>query len=368
MRITFVSPPLYAMLKRPDLRFAGGAEFQQILLARWLRDHGHEVSLVVGDFGQPEVEHFEGFEIHRSFRLGEGNRKLRFVPDMLKLRRAIHRSRPDVVNQRSTSFYTGQCCWFAHECGAAFSFSLGIDYNCWPDLGGRAPRLIQWTYRWGIEHADLVLAQTEEQAGLMQRNFRCAPHVVPNVLEMPEARRPDEEGEYVLWVGSLARRKRPELFLDLARKLPDQDFMLIGGPGEDVGYDEEMAWQAASIPNLQWKGFVPPTEIGGYYRRARLLVGTSRLEGLPNTYLQAWSYGVPVISVIVDPDGVIARRGLGEVVGEDEDLAVTVRRWLSMPRERAEAGARGVEYVRTNHGIDHIAPLVVGLFERVVLY
>jgi glycosyltransferase involved in cell wall biosynthesis len=352
------------MFARPDLHFAGGAEFQQLNLARWLRDHGHEVSFVVGDFGQKEVETAEGFRFHRSFVLGEGNRKLRFLPDMLKLREAIHRSRPEVVNQRSTSFYTGQCCWFSHQCGAAFSFSLGIDYNCWPDLQGRAPKLIQTAYRWGVENAELVLAQTEAQAALMEENFLCRPEVLPNVLEIPPARDPSEEGQTILWVGSLAKRKRPEIFVELARSLPDLPFVLVGGPGEDPGYDREMKERAEGIENLEWRGFVPPSEMGAIYRKARLLVGTSGLEGMPNTYLQAWSNGVPVLSVSIDPDGVIAQKGLGEVVGEDGDLAVAVRRWMDDARLRREAGSRAREHVRERHDIESVAPLAVELFER----
>lgn len=364
MRITFVSPPLYAMFARPDLHFAGGAEFQQLSLARWLRDHGHEVSFVVANFGQGEVETAEGFRFYRSFVLGEGNRKLRFLPDMIKLREAIHRSRPEVVNQRSTSFYTGQCCWFSHQCGAAFTFSLGIDYNCWPDLQGRAPRPIQQLYRWGVEHAELVLAQTEWQAALMERNFQCTPEVLPNVLEIPPERSDGEEGDYILWVGSLAKRKRPELFVELARALPQQNFVLVGGPGEDPGYDDEMKKHASDLQNLEWRGFVSPSEIEEVYRGAHLLVGTSRLEGLPNTYLQAWSHGVPVITVSVDPDGAIAEKGLGEVVGEEGNLALAVEKWIRDARLCREAGARGREHVRARHDIENVAPRAVELFER----
>ena len=364
MRITFVSPPLYAIFARPDLHFAGGAEFQQLTLARWLRDHGHEVSFVVGDFGQRDIETQEGFHFYRSFAMGEGNRKLRFLPDMMKLRSAIHRSRPDLVNQRSTSFYTGQCCWFAHQCGAAFTFSLGIDYNCWPDLQGRAPGVIQRMYRWGVENAELVLAQTKTQAELMERNFRCHVEWLPNVLEIPPAREPNDEEDYVLWVGSLARRKRPEIFLELARAMPEQRFVLVGGPGEDEGYDEVMKGQANDIANLEWRGFVPPSQIGTLYRHARLLVGTSKLEGLPNTYLQAWSNGVPVISVSVDPDGVIAEKNLGAVVGETGDLADTVRRWLDDESSRREAGGRARDHVREQHELDSVALRAVELFQR----
>ena len=366
MRVTFVSPAAYATLSRPDLHFAGGAEFQQILLGQWFRDHGHDVSFVVGDYGQAEQEVCEGFEIYRSFALGVGNRKARFLSDMKKLRAAIHRSRPEIVNQRSTAFYTGQVCRFSHECGAAFSFSLGIDYNCHRDLQGRAPWIIQRMYRWGVEHAELVLAQTDEQARRMRHNFRCSPRVLPNALEIPSQPIAPGEGGYVLWVGSLAQRKRPEMFLDVARRLGEIPFVLVGGPGEDVGYDALMREGARGIPNLQWRGFVDPSEMAPVYAGARLLLGTSWLEGFPNTYLQAWVHEVPVISVSVDPDGVIAERELGEVSGEEGDLSAIVNRWWEDEERRRKAGRRAREYVESRHDLTHVGPRALALFEEVV--
>ena len=52
------------------------------------------------------------------------------------------------------------------------------------------------------------------------------------------------------------------------------------------------------------------TSIDALYDRAKVLVNTSDVEGFPNSYLQAWIRGVPVVTLI-DPDGVIEREGLG---------------------------------------------------------
>lgn len=366
MRVTFVSPPAYSMLVPSGIEFAGGAELQQVTLARWLAGRGHEVAFVVGDFGQPPVMDVDGMKVHRSFRLHTGNRKLRFLPDMMKLRAAIHRSRPQLVNQRSTAFYTGQCCRFSHESGAAFSFSLGIDYNCHRDLMGRSPWPIQRLYAWGIAHADLVLAQTQEQQALMRRNFGRETEVLPNMLALPPPRSPGEPGAYVLWVGSLARRKQPELFVELARRLPYARFRLVGGPGEDRGYDDHIRELARGVSNLQLSGFVPPARMDELYRDAVLYVNTSRLEGLPNAFLQAWAHGVPAVTLGVDPDGVIAREGLGAVAGSPERLAAAVDELLSDPARRAQAGERGRAHVARRHDVEAVGPLAEAWFERAI--
>lgn len=367
MRLTIVSPSAYPALVPGEFEFAGGAEFQLVTLGHALRERGHHVAFVVGDYGQPARVEAQGFPVYRSFALFRGNRKLRFVPDMWKLRAAIRESAPDVVNQRSTAFYTGQVCRFAHGCDAAFVFSLGIDYNCHPDLQGRASWPIPALYRYGIRHAEMVLAQTREQADLMRRNFqREHVEVLPNLLEIHPLRDPSEDQGYALWVGSLAKRKRPEIFLELARRIPEARFRMIGGPGEDPGFDREIALAAESIPNLEFLGFVPPPEMDPHYRGASLYVNTSRLEGLPNTFLQSWAHGVPTVTTAVDPDGVIAEKGLGGVGPTPDELAAVVEPLLRDPAARALAGERAHGHVSRHHAVEKIGALAEGYLEQAI--
>jgi glycosyltransferase involved in cell wall biosynthesis len=367
MRLTIVSPSAYPALVPGKIEFAGGAEFQLLMLARAMRDRGHEVSFVVGDYGQPALEEAQGFSMYRSFELFKGNRNLRFIPDMIKLRAALRESRPDVVNQRSTAFYTGQTCYFSHQVDAAFVFSLGIDYNCYPDLQGRARWPIPVLYGWGIRSAEMVLAQTKDQANLMRKNFgRDDVAVFPNLLEIPSIRSPEENRGYVLWVGSLARRKRPEMFLDLARRCPGTEFRLVGGAGEDPGYDSEIRTAAESIPNLNYVGFVSPPQMDEQYRGAALYVNTSGLEGLPNAFLQSWAHGVPTVSAEVDPDGVIASKELGGVERAPDGLAALVSSLLADPEARLAAGRRGYEHVKSHHAIESVGDLAEEYLLRAV--
>jgi glycosyltransferase involved in cell wall biosynthesis len=98
------------------------------------------------------------------------------------------------------------------------------------------------------------------------------------------------------------------------------------------------------LPNVSFHGFVPQQRIGDYVERARLLVGTSEIEGFPNTYLQAWARGTPV-AAFIDPQGLIARHGLGAVVKDAQELRAAVAKLAGEADEWRAASARSRRYI-----------------------
>ena len=97
--------------------------------------------------------------------------------------------------------------------------------------------------------------------------------------------------------------KRPELLLELARRLPQRRFVMIGGAGSGGllaprGYFERIRDQAAALPNVEFKGFLPFEQADAWFDHARVFVNTSRFEGMPNTFLQAWARGVPTLATV----------------------------------------------------------------------
>lgn len=381
MKVCFFSPTAYSYFNPEMDKWAGGAETQQFLIARHMIDRGVEVSFIVGDHGQPDVEVFDGIRVIKSFRPFAGNRKLRFASDMMKIRKAMETAGADVYNQRSTSFYTGQMAWFAANLGRKFTFSIGIDYNCYPDCQGLLSFPMTALYRYGIRHANAVIAQTEKQRKLLGDNMgrdsvlirngipilygdekelsRGSAALVPDGHE--EKTRPD-----FLWVGSFRRRKRPELFLELARRVPEAAFTLVGGGGDDIRFHEEIVREASTIRNVAYKGSLTPSAIEYYYARAYGYVNTSTLEGFPNTYLHSWRHGVPTLTIDIDPDGIITDNRIGFRAGNFEELVERVRSLCASPSERREMSSLAIAYVRDNHDITARGDDYIKLFEGLI--
>jgi len=383
LKVCFFAPTAYGYFNPSASSWAGGAEMQQLLIAGRMRARGIDVSFIVGDYGQPDVEVFDGITVIKSFRPFTGNRKLRFIPDMLKIRRAMHIADADVYNQRSTSFLTGQIAYFASRLGRAFTFSAGTDYNAYPDCLGMIPKPMTFLYRYGIHRADAVIAQTEKQRRLMSANFKREVVLIRNGIVIPDGERrgapsaASDEGEATprygagaipefLWVGSFRRIKRPELFLELARRLPEARFTLIGGRGDNDPEYRNLAAKAREIANLRHEGFVPPDAIEPYYARAFAFVNTSTLEGFPNTYLHSWVHGAPVLTIEIDPDSLIADNRIGMVTGTFEGLVEAARKLHATPALRAEMSTRAASYVRTHHDIRDRSDDYIRLFEKLL--
>jgi glycosyltransferase involved in cell wall biosynthesis len=128
----------------------------------------------------------------------------------------------------------------------------------------------------------------------------------------------------VLWVSNIRQLKRPDLFIALVKRLGACKAVMIGGtqPGSEPLYDQTKQL-AAGVGNLEFMGAVPYHATNEVFDRARVFVNTSEIEGFPNSFLQAWTRGIPVVSFF-DPDGVIAREGLGKTVTNIEEMVAAV--------------------------------------------
>ena len=294
----------------------GGAELQQTLLAKALAAQGYDVSMVVADYGQPDGAVWDGIKAYKAYRPRAGIPGLRFIhPRWTRLWAAMKRARADIYYTSCAGALLGQVVLFARLHGAQVVFRIASNSDCDP-----AALLIRYwrdkrLYRYGLRRADLVLAQTPGQQQALLKNFRRESRVVASMTDT-NGRRPgfEERDISVLWVGNIRALKRPELLLEAAGKLPQLQFHIIGGPmpGAESLY-EKVRDAAARAPNVHFHGPIPYQEVGDFYERARVFVGTSEIEGFPNTYLQAWARGTPVVAFL-DPEHLIARNGMGRAV------------------------------------------------------
>jgi len=139
---------------------------------------------------------------------------------------------------------------------------------------------------------------------------------------------------------------------------------MIMAPGSDASLQQAITSQAASLVNLDYRGFIPYDRIGEFYRRARLVVHTSLREGFPNVFLQAWECGTPVVSTHVDPDRVITRHGLGRVSGRVIKVIDDVRELLADENQRAAISEACRHYLLSTHSPDAVIDQYLDYFRE----
>jgi len=86
------------------------------------------------------------------------------------------------------------------------------------------------------------------------------------------------------------------------------------------------------------------------FRGDEILVKSSDTEGLPTSMLEAWSVGVPVASLTVDPGGVIERHGLDLANGSEARLACDLRAPAGNAMSR-KADKRALALVTRHHDL-----------------
>ena len=349
--ICFVSMAMYPMLVgAEDIDFAGGGEMQQAVLARVLHADGYRVSVLTADFGQPEFVESDGIEIHRVPAPGKrGIKGLRFIhPLMSDIVNTLQRIDPDVMYFRVAGFRLAAVAWYAKIRHKAFIYACASDREFQDRSVSKFSRRDEFLFRLSLRSASAVLVQNVRQQELLQANFAREAVLMPNCYAEPGVARATPLRS-VLWVGTFKPVKRPDLFIELARRNPSLQFVMVGGVdhSNDLNgqYYESMQQAAATVPNLEFVGFVPLVKINAYFDRASLLVNTSDSEGFPNTFLQSWIRGIPTIS-FVKPEGAPGESGtigcadLDEMVMHTERLSTDVMAWKQASDECSEYFSR----------------------------
>lgn len=368
MKICLVNHDNYPVLN-PAFggNYIGGESVQQILLALALAKKGHEVSTIVADLGQPDGEIIGGVRVWKTFAPGAGMPVLRFIyPKLTSIISALRKADADVYYQSCAGMVTGVTAWYAHRHSRKFVFRIAHDSDCIP-----GQQIIPYwrdrkLYEYGLKQADLIAAQSSLQAELLQSNYGLDSIEINMAVEPPADGGIDRDID-ILWVNNFRAFKKPERFLELARALPDLRMVMIGGPcpGEEAFF-EDMRRRAETLPNLQMTGFVPYHEVNTYYSRARVFVNTSDIEGFPNSYLQSWVRGTPVVAFF-DPDGLIARKGLGHKANNLEDMASAIRHLIDDTQHCERISTQTREYAMANYHPERIAEQYETLFEKLLV-
>lgn len=375
--ICFVAPDLYPILVADgSIGSAGGAEVQQNFIARGLVARGYSVSVVTNDFGQADESEVDGVRV---IKVNTPKSNLPFIrffhPGITSLWAALKHANADIYYQRSAGWPTGVVGLYCRHYGRQFIYAAAHDLDMIKD---RTHELFDYPLAWrarylfqlGLRCASTIVVQNAVQHEACHywhgRNAVRITSGYARLSALPSM----NSGRYVLWVAALRNWKRPEVFVELARRLPKLCFHMVGGaaPGEEgKALYSRMEAEVRALPNVVFHGFLSLARADAQFDNALLFINTSDYEGFPNTFLQAWARAVPTISFVncgarddVGPVGVVVR--------DLDELTASVERFANDDAARSVEGVRCQHYFEQYHSvgtvIDHYEQLLADLMSR----
>jgi glycosyltransferase involved in cell wall biosynthesis len=360
MKIGFINDGIYAYASGAPFA-VGGAERDLWLLGAALANFGWSVKVVArGDLDPKDRTSIHGVEF-----IGIGRGQI-----FLEWYRFLSSERLDWLFWRCADPRLGALVEIAARAGVRTIFSVGCDLDVEPR---HAPlyRPRWWRlYAWGLSRTHRIFVQHQGQLCGLRPEWQSKASILPKVCFLPGivgdgilVKPHSERAKYVIWAGSLITFKRPDLLIEIARKLPAIRFVVCGGPSTLMSapdYSGRIIDELGKTANIEYLGQVPPDKAQKLITEAALLLSTSDTEGFPNTFVQAWSSGTPVISLKIDPDHNIQRLGLGVVSGSAERAAADITALIDSAEQREAIARRARSFILENHS----AATVVGLFER----
>jgi glycosyltransferase involved in cell wall biosynthesis len=319
-------------------------------MATALSERGHEVTVFTKRYGDHDDGAFP-FEVVRipNWRVNSFFSTLTFL---LNCTLALLR--------RSSEFDVCQCMMVYPNgfLGHVVERLTGLSYFAWIRGGDYYFMKDTWWKRWMIWRvlADTrVLVQGPSIAEDVREDFPDVDldlHVVGNGVAIPDA---TAQGEGVLYLGRLAPKKGVDVLLHAMSGLDAS--LTIVGDGPERAMLEDLA--AELDVNVSFVGRVPPERVGEYYRKAGVYCLPSvRGEGLPNTVLEAMSWGLPCVTTDSGAlPSVIGEGERGKMVesGDVAALRDALEELLEESSERNRLGRNAREYVVAQHSWDAIA-------------
>ncbi|MBN1126426.1 MAG: glycosyltransferase family 4 protein [Sedimentisphaerales bacterium] len=355
-----MSPKTYPLLHPATEGVFGGAEVDLYLLGTELaRDSAFRVSYVTADYGQAAEEHIENVTVFKSLKRDDNP-----VVGAARLWRAMKQAGADLYFLETASAGVPLAGWFCRFHRKALIYRTahsdefdGTYTKQHPILG----RMFARTLR----KAAAVITQNQQDAVQLRETVGLDSTVIRNAHRMPD-RKETGKRNTILWVGRSADFKKPRRFLDLARRFPDQSFVMICQQATGDKDYSQLQQEAGTIDNLQFVTRVSFQETDSYFQQARVFVNTSDAEGFPNTFVQAAQWGVPILSWSVNPDQFLTEFSCGLACGGDMDRLEEGLRFLLQDDRFIELGANARRYAEQHHDIRTVVEQYKALFRRLL--
>ena len=308
--ICFISPYAYPLLI-PNEKGAGGAERQFLLFGKELESLGWDVSFITEHPIESHTRQKTILPVYPCSFSYLGGSNFRMPLDWLSLFFAMKKTNSKYFVIKVPGHLLTPLSIFCRLFNKKLIFWGQMTFDAIPSLR-KVNALAGWLQDWGLKQTDMVIAQTKEQQRGFLDNYGIRSFVVNSICTTltdthsppPIETRSTHKNIDVLWVGNSAEKKRYEIVVQLAELMPETKFAIAMNISDKARFSQARQ-DCKNTTNLNFLGMLPPSEMEYFFSETKIFLNTSTQEGFPNTFLQSWMNGKPVVSLNIDPDNII---------------------------------------------------------------
>ena len=325
----------------------GGSEIQCDLIAKGLKDRGHDVVYLA--LGSSSIDATEIPYRVRPFKFSYG-----------KFYNLLQKERPDIIYWRNRHFRLAAVI-IAKLFKVPFVFAVSSPDDVkvfWHRIDNpknyfltqllKARQLVKSFYNYfGLLLSDGVTSLNSEYLEKVPVKNKVTIWNAMEINSVPFSwPRP-----YFVWVSNIKPIKRPEIYIKLAKKIseehPDVDFLMVGSIQSD--FYRSLIEEAETSANFHYLGPKTPEEVNGMLENALTLIHTCLPEGFGNNFIQAWHSGCPTITYEFDPENLIKEKQLGFVAENDFDTLVEQTKFMiNNKSESKKMGDKAQKFAQSN--------------------
>lgn len=193
---------------------------------------------------------------------------------------------------------------------------------------------------------------------------------LPNAVPLPilnyDHKKLNVDSLNLIWVGRLSNEKRPQLAIEIANELKNRNVNFkLKIIGQGINYDN----CKQLIQKYQLNEFVEMTglidNMADIYSDTNLMIHTALYEGLPMVFIEANSYGIPIISSNCMPDNEILLNGKnGNIIQSDKptEYAETIEKIYKHPHVYEEMSKFSIVTAK-KFGIEKYVERLIELYQ-----
>jgi glycosyltransferase involved in cell wall biosynthesis len=301
-------------------------------LVSGLRKLGHDVELFAGEVEENEVED-DCFNLLGGRRINNLRKSISLIDDIksiFEFRKVLKTGKPDVLNTHTAKAgLIGRVAAIGLPIRVVHTYHGHVLYGYFPKhklwsytiiekvLSRFTDKFVAVGYKVKTELLDAGIGKPDQYLVIYPGVEKL--DIIDERVARSELKAP-LQGILVGWLGRFTRIKRPDRFLELARKNPNTTF-IMGGEGELLSECKNLATK-----NVIFPGWVSP-EI--FWSACDLAVLTSDNEGLPTALIEAGFASVPILTPNVGSAAeIVSNQVSGIVINEFKELDLVFQKLI----------------------------------------